>query len=438
MRLVLRLGVIAATIALAAPALAAEAPKPPRETEISYYYDNLEHSIIRPISRQLDPVHVLRKISGRPKEAANVDEHDQVRMPSTWWQPRAGYREVTVEQMLAGPGPGTGPAEGAWTVTRAKTQGVTPGFFIKDSKNTRFIIKFDPPAYQEMATSADAISCLLYWLAGYNVPDNTVVFFRPENLQIAKDATYVDERGIKRPMPQSFLDGLLAKLPRRPDGTIRAIASRLLTGQPLGPFEYRGRRRDDPEDLIPHELRRELRGLWTIAAWTNHADVRGPNSLDMWIQEGGRSFVRHYLIDFGSCLGSGALAARSYPTGGEYFVDYGVSATSLATLGLKPFAWEKVKDPGFPSIGFIESDAFDPVSWRPDYPNPAFDERTARDVRWGARILTGITDAHIRAAVARGHLSDPRAAEYLTETLIRRRDKLVREWVSAPAATANR
>ncbi len=426
-------------VALAAgagvPAGAAE-PAPPRETEISYYYDNLEHSLVRPIARQLDPVHVLRKIARRPKEAANVDEQDQVRLPSTWWQPRAGFREVTVEQMLAGPGPGTGPAPGPWTVTRAKTQGVTPGFFIRDAHGDRFIIKFDPPAFQEMATSADAISCVLYWACGYNVPDNTVEFFRPEDLRIAPDATVVDERGTKRPMSQAFLDGLLAKLPRRPDGTIRAAASRLLAGRPLGPFEYRGRRRDDPEDLIPHELRRELRGLWTIAAWTNHADVRGPNSLDVWITAGGRSFVRHHLIDFGSCLGSGALAARSYPTGGEYFVDFGVIGASLATLGLRRFAWEGVEDPHFPSIGFIEAEAFDPVSWRPDYPNPAFDERTERDVRWGARILSGITDAHIRAAVARGRLSDPRAADYLAETLIRRRDRIVARWLGPGAGAA--
>jgi len=430
----------AAACALAAGAAPSAAqPKAPKETEISYYYDYLDQGIFRPISRQLDPVHVLRKISGRKKEAANVDEQDQVRLPSTWWQPRAGFREVTVEQMLAGPGPGTGPAPGIWTVTRAKTQGVTPGFFIKDAAGARFIVKFDPPAYQEMATSADAIANVLYWACGYNVPDNTVEYFRPEDLRIADDATYVDERGIKRPMSQEFLDGLLSKLPRRADGTIRAAASRLLAGTPLGPFEYRGRRKDDPEDLIPHQLRRELRGLWAIAAWTNHADVRGPNSLDVWLTEGGRSFVRHHLIDFGSCLGSGALAARSYVTGGEYFVDYGVMATSLATLGLKRFDWESVVDPHHPSIGFIESDVFDPVGWRPDYPNPAFDERTERDIRWGVRIVAAITDAHIRAAVARGKLSDPRAAEYLAQTLIRRRDKLVARWLApGPAAAAAR
>src|SRR5262249_17218201 len=157
-----------------------------------------------------DPVHDLRALTNHPKEAANVDEKDEVRLPSTWWTPRAGYHPVSVAQALAGPGPGTGPATGLWTVTRAKTQGVTPGFFLKDAAGTRFILKFDPPGNEEMATSADAISCVLYWACGYNVPDNTITFFHPESLAIAKGATYVDARGIKRPMSQEFLTHILA------------------------------------------------------------------------------------------------------------------------------------------------------------------------------------------------------------------------------------
>jgi hypothetical protein len=426
----------AALVCAAATATGAEKKQPakPRATEISYYYDNFENSVVRPVSRLFDPVLGVRKLARNYRQAANVDERDQVRLPSTWWQPRLGFREVTVEQMLAGPGPGTGPAPGIWSVTRAKTQGVTPGFFIKDARGGRFIVKFDPPAFPEMATGADVVSSYLYWAAGYNVPDNAIAFFHPESLVVAPGAMYVDSLGNKRPISQDFLVRILGRLPRREDGTIRCIASRLLAGEPLGPFKYRGRRKDDPEDLIPHQHRRELRGLWTMAAWTNHADVRGPNSLDVWVTENGRSFVRHFLIDFGSCLGSGALAARSYETGGEYFVDYGVMGKSLVTLGLAPFAWEKVNDPHLPSIGFIESEAFDPVGWRPDYPNPAFEERTEHDIVWGARIVAGFTDAHIRAAVERGRYSDPRAADYLTRVLIERRDKLVKRWLPQPAA----
>ena len=83
----------------------------PKATETSYYYDLLDNSVIRPITRALDPALGIRKLTGNPKQALNIDADDQVRLPSTWWQPRLGFRDVSVEQMLAGPGSGTGPAD---------------------------------------------------------------------------------------------------------------------------------------------------------------------------------------------------------------------------------------------------------------------------------------------------------------------------------------
>jgi hypothetical protein len=366
-----------------------------------------------------------------------VDEQDAVRLPSTWWQPRVGFRTVDVDQVLRGPGPG-GPRAGTWTVTRAKTQGVTPGFFIKDADGTRFIIKFDPPSCPEMATGADVVSSYLFWAAGYNVPSNTIVHFRAESLLVAPDAVVTDKRGRKVPMTQESLTQLFSRVRREPDGTYRAVASRLLAGKPLGPFAYNGRRKDDPEDLVPHQHRRELRGLWTLCAWLGHADSRGPNSLDMWVQAGGRSFVRHHLIDFGSCLGSGALEKRSYQTGHEYFVDYGTMTRSALTLGLVPARWEASEDPELPAIGFIDSKTFNPRSWRPDYPNPAFDERTTRDIRWGARIVAAMSDSVIRAAVEQGRFTDPRATEYLTQVLVERRDKIAQAWLGGGLPLAER
>jgi hypothetical protein len=340
--------------------------------------------------------------------------------------------------MLHGPGPGTGPAPGKLVVVRAKTQGVTPGFFVKDSAGTGFLLKFDPQGLAEMATGADMVGAYLYWAAGYNVADNSIFTFTTDDLELSSEATVVDERGTKRPMDRAFLSRILDQVPRGPDGRFRALASRLLSGRLLGPFEYEGRRRDDPEDLIPHQHRRELRGLWAMAAWTNHVDVRGPNSLDVWATENGRSFVRHYLIDFGSCLGSGSIVKREYLAGSEYFLDYGVIGRQLVTLGLRPFPWERAVDPDLPSIGFIDSETFDPDAWRPEYPNPAFDERTERDIRWGARIVAAFTDEHIHAAVAQGRYSDPRAAAYLARVLIERRDKIVRRWLGSAAMSASR
>jgi hypothetical protein len=81
------------------------------------------------------------------------------------------------------------------------------------------------------------------------------------------------------------------------------------------------------------------------------------------------------------------------------------------------------------SVGFVESKEFDPEKWRPDYPNPAFDERTARDIRWGARIVASFSDEMIRTAVAAAQYTDPRASDYVVHLLIERRDKLVHRWL---------
>jgi hypothetical protein len=398
--------------------------------DYSAAWDLIDNSVFRPIARATDPALISRKLAGQPREAANVDENDQVRLPSTWWQPRIGFRTVTVQQMLDGPGHEV-PAPGVWTITSAKTQGVTPGFNIKDRTGTKFVIKFDPLKYPEMASGAEVIGTCLFWAAGYNVPDNSIQVFRPESLEVAPDATTRDKFGRERRLTAAMVAQELTRIPRRRDGTIRCLASKYLSGKPIGPIKYNGRRKSDPEDLIPHELRRELRGLWTMAAFTNHSDIRGGNTLDMLVTDGGRTFVRHYLIDFGSLLGSSALGPREYPTGTEYYVDYGVMGRQFATLGLHSFKWEDVVDPHIPAVGFIESKDFDAKHWRPDYPNPAFDERTERDIRWGARIVAGFTDAHIRAAVQQAQFSDPAATEYLVRVLIERRDKLVTQWLGA-------
>jgi hypothetical protein len=426
---------LASTTSLGAgkPAPPDTSARSPAEHPYSYAYDIVDNDLIRPVTHVLDVAWIARKATANPREAANVDDQDQVRLPSTWWQPRIGFRPVSIEQMLAGPGSGAGPAPGRWEVSHSKDQGVTPGFQVKDSKGRKYLVKFDAPGFPDLATSAEVIGSRLFWAAGYNVPDDAISYFRPESLDIAADATYTDAHGRKHPMTPAYLTQLLSRVERQSDGRYRCNASLYLKGKPLGPFEYRGRKADDPEDLIPHQLRRELRGLWTMCAWVNHADSRGPNSLDMWVTENGRSFVRHHLIDFNAILGAGAIGPRAYPTGTEYYVDFGAMGGEVATLGLLPFAWEASVDPHLPSAGFVESKTFDPARWRPDYPNPAFDQRTERDIRWGARIVAGFTDAHIHAVVDAAHYTDPRAAEYIERILIERRDKLVRRWLGSGA-----
>ena len=49
----------------AAPAAAAEKPGTPQPTDISYYYDLIEHTAVRPMTRMLDPALWVRKASGQ-------------------------------------------------------------------------------------------------------------------------------------------------------------------------------------------------------------------------------------------------------------------------------------------------------------------------------------------------------------------------------------
>jgi len=404
----------------------------PRAHGLSFAFDAVEKSLVHPVARALDPALAVRQLAGRRREASNVDESDRVRLPSTWWQPRVGYKAVTPEDVRNGPGSGTGPAPGPWTVTQAKTAGASKGFQIQDSRGDRYIVKFDPPAFPELASGADVVASKLYWAAGYNVPDNAIAFFRRESLVVSPQAT-VTIGGKKVKLTGEFLDRILVDVPPPVDGRYRVVASRLLAGRPLGEWRFDGRLADDVEDRIPHQSRREVRGLWVISAWLNNTDCSARNTLDMYVADGGRAFVRHYLIDFNGCLGSGSIAPQTPRDGHEYFFDYGAIARKLVTLGLPRQRWESGVDPGLSSVGCIESAVFDPAHWKPYIPNPAFDERTARDIAWGARIVARFTDEQIRAAVECGRYSDPRATAYLVQVLAGRRDAIARQWLGTAA-----
>src|SRR5207249_1467432 len=127
--------------------------------------------------------------------------------------------------------------------------------------------------------------------------------------------------GKRRPMRLGDIDMLLKRADREPDGSYRIVASKALDGKPVGRIRFYDTRTDDPNDVVPHEHRRELRGYRVVAAWVNHVDVKATNSRDMLVTESNRALVRHNLIDFGSTLGSGWIAPREYWECYEYLVE---------------------------------------------------------------------------------------------------------------------
>ena len=168
-----------------------------------------------------------------------------------------------------------------------------------------------------------------------------------------------------------------------------------------------------------------------FAAWLNHDDSRGLNSLDMLEGQPGRQWIKHYMFDFGSIMGSGSTRAQVPRAGNEYILEWGPAFKTLATLGLyvRPWItvdyWEDAK-----AVGRFEGDFFDPVKWRAEYPNPAFNNMTARDAFWAARLVSKFNDEALRAVVAKARYSEPGAADHIVKTLIQRRDKVLRAWLT--------
>ena len=165
-----------------------------------------------------------------------------------------------------------------------------------------------------------------------------------------------------------------------------------------------------------------------FGAWLAHFDAKQHNSLDMYVEEGGRHYLRHYFIDFASTLGAGATGP--FPKANfEYAFDISASFGRMLALGFHEDDWRKVKRPeGLEEVGYYESAEFDPQEWKPLNPNAAFANLTHRDGYWAAKIVSAFTDAHIEALVAEGHYRNPEAARWIAREMAARRDKIARYW----------
>lgn len=375
----------------------------------------------------LDMGRNFRKLSGNPRQAVNINSYDEV-PNSSWFTNRHALQPMSPAEITAGrlltPGPDTA---AGWWVFRPKVGGATPGFWIEDSRGDQYIIKFDPKGYPELATAAAAMGSRYFHVCGYNVPQETIVYWHPDSLRIREGATIKDSHGNKRPLTHDDLNAILAQVDKQPDGRIRSLAS-LNLGKVKGPFMYLGRREDDPNDWYPHQNRRELRGLYVVASLINHYDLKDHNSLDVYEGEAGEGFLRHYLLDFGSAFGSDGNGEKPPIKGYANVFDLRDVGVSLLTLGLKGWGWEKAKPATYRSVGYFESEIFEPQKFDCIIPNPAFENMTDRDAYWGAKLVMAWRDADLQALVEAGQYSDSAAAAYLLQTLIERRDKIGRYW----------
>ena len=259
---------------------------------------------------------------------------------------------------------------------------------MRDAKGDLWFVSFDAQGYPEAATGAILVANKIFWTLGYWQVENHLVAIRPDQLDIADTAT------VRPAVRQGAADA--SQRPRRraarariaaPTAPIARSPRAPCPGKPLGGFRYHGTRPDDPNDVVPHEHRRELRALKVFGAWTNLVDMKAGNTLDTLITENGRSVVRHYLQDVGSTFGTGANGAARVRRG------LGVPVRRRPRDGSVSRPWASICSRGrrcrttsTARSAASKATAFDPPGWKPRVPTAAFLRARSTTTRSGRRV----------------------------------------------------
>ena len=359
--------------------------------------------------------------------AQNVNSIDEV-PDSNWFTNRILARPVTIAELLRGPNTLDETALQRGVVTGLKHTGAAPGFVGRTGEDDYWFVTFDAAGHPEAATGALMVASKLFWALGYWQVEQYLTALTvadiADGIRISPEATVRMPSGQRRPLRQADFEAVLARAHRSADGSYRMVAAHGIPGRVIGGFRYHGTRPDDPNDIVPHEHRRELRALKVFGAWTNLVDIKAGNTLDTVITANGQARVRHYLQDVGSTFGSGANGPREWDEGHEHLVELEPLWKRLVSFGFYLRPWQTATYEDHPSIGRFEAAAFDPDEWRPRTPNGAFVNAGDDDNFWAARRVTAFTDDMLRAVAGAGGFSDPAAERHLADVLSARRDRI--------------
>ena len=381
-----------------------------------------EETLFRPLSDAL-----LLKQGGEAKNANALDEVPD----SSWFENRLSRRQLSTEELVRGSCTAPPPeSELPWTVVGAKLEGQTPGFRIRTAKGHVYFLEFDFPRQPELASIAGVFGSRVYFAAGFHAVCDRVAFFRDEDMVVPP----VEKQGGKKRISPQEVHDILAHAPPPRDGKFRVKASLLAEGEPLGNWSWAGVTDDDPNDILPHEDRRELRATRLLTAWLNHYDTGDNQTLSMWIPAGeGRGWVRHHMIDWNDSLGflwAPELDQISRRLGFTYYFDVGIIGRDFITLGTRQESWDRAHfGPTGETLGYFDDAEFVPEEWKSGYPNPAFARMTERDAAWMARILARFTDERIGLLLDEARADTPLVRSELLRILKGRRDRILQRWL---------
>ncbi len=405
----------------------------PEAYDGTVYWDGADQMFFRPLAQTLGAV--------ADREAMDVNSLDEV-PDSSWFQNRIGMRALGTDELRLNAcskddllEPDAAP-DGSWLIDQGKTSGSTPGFRIRVPGKGLYLVKVEANGPERQVAST-VIGEAVYYAAGYNASCEQALWVRPSIFKvkpglIARSGNFgdlyaFDEKAVRHLFARSTMRG----------GLLRVSASAWIPGHPIGQFQYKGTRGDDPNDVVPHEHRRELRGARLLAAWLGHVDCREGNSYDTWIADGGGppdsspGHVVHIQLGTSAALGNvWAWDEVSRRLNYSYVLDWDDLLTDFFSLGSVTRVYETIqKAPGHEIFGYWNVADFDPEAWKNEYPNPAFDRMTERDAAWMARILARFTPAHVRALAEMGRLSDPANTAYLEQVLNGRLRKILERYL---------
>ena len=286
-------------------------------------------------------------------------------MDGAWFENRHARHRFSPEGLKRGPGDDRPPTtDEKWRVLTLKKFGFRPGILIADSTNQLYLLRFDPKGWLEMATGADVVSSKILYALGYFVPENYIVYLEREQLALADGAESVTSSGGSRDIIEEDIENFLLDVARDPERGYRAVATRIPGSWEglLGPYQVFGTRSDDPNDIVPHEHRRDLRGLFVFSSWIQHHRMGAVYTLDALVMQEDVPVIRHYLIDFFATLGSGGVEPSKPYSGNEKKFDFGNTFKNIAGMGVYSPRWMRARYPKYRSVGHFEYETFIPTA----------------------------------------------------------------------------
>lgn len=317
-------------------------------------------------------------------ESIDINNFDEI-ADSTWFTNRIG-RTSTFETIFKTP-----PSlKKKWTVLEVDPSKDVTEFVIQDANKNHYVIKIDKDP-EWLDSSGEMLGTLILSASGYNVTENYLVEF----------------------------DAHILNTPVLPKGKYRALAVRVPLGVQLGHFEFDGKRKDDPNDRLAHEYRRELCGLRVFASLLNSSGISTKNTLDVYHD----GYVTHYLSNL---LAPIAKLNSDYLS--ETVNNEGHTIDALFSFGFYNPYWPSTDVQHQKYKGALSSQNFNPKKWRPDNQNLAFRYMSDRDAFWAAKILRQFTDDDIRTIVAMADYKDVKTRDRITAEIITRRNMIVSFW----------